>query len=374
VTRFAAPDPHVAIVAPSGLHDSAGIGGLVRTVTRLWQERGTPHFVVVDPYGRGRRLLVPFHLLGALGRIVWLAWRGRVTIVHVHMSVGGSVLRKSVVARLAQRLGLPVILHLHGWQFDAFFQKLPAFLREGIRSTMRRADALIVLGETWRGRTAAELGIDPESIQVLYNTADSSPAPAARDGNGPCRIVFLGRLETAKGASNLIDALLDERLREPAWTARLAGAGDAQAYRDRVRAAGLEDRIEIRGWSPRPVVQRWMMESDIFVLPSHAEGMSVAVLEAMASGLAVITTPVGAHAEAVIDGVSGILVPVGSHDDLVAALARLIRDVPYRRQLQAGARKRFEECFAAEDHDRRLLRVYETVLQRRRGAVAQGRH
>lgn len=356
-------DRLVLIVAPGGLGDSAGIGRLVTSITRYWREHGGPPHGVVDSYGPARILLMPFFLLHALWEIRQLAHRGRLALVHIHMATRGSMLRKAIIQRVAQRLRVPVILHLHGNQFDAFYRRLPAAPRRFLAETMRRADNLIVLGERWRGSVASEIGIDPRRIHVVYNAVEA-PAPPPPHAGRPCRILFLGRLSAAKGVPELLDALAAADLNGLEWMARLVGFGDVDLYRQRVAAAGLAPRIEICGWTPEPQVRQWLAEADIFALPSHSEGMSMAVLEAMAFGLAVITTPVGANAEAVVDGESGLLVPVGATADLAAALRRVITDDALRLRLQAGARRRFEEKFDIATHSLQLLALYRETIAR----------
>lgn len=82
--------------------------------------------------------------------------------------------------------------------------------------------------------------------------------------------------------------------------------------------------------------------ADVFCLPSHGEGMSNSLLEAMACGLPVVTTPVGGHPEVVADGIEGFLVPVGSADDLYTALDKFARDASARHHAGRAGRRRAE--------------------------------
>jgi glycosyltransferase involved in cell wall biosynthesis len=355
------PDRRIFIVAPSGLYDSAGIGRLVTSLTRHWREKGGPGFQVIDPYGPARLLLTPLYLMRAMLQIFRHAMAGRIRLLHVHMATRGSIVRKTIIMRLAQRLRLPIVLHLHGEQFDGFYRALPGLVRRAVCATMRNADAVVVLGECRRDIVADETGIDPRRIRVVYNGVCGPETRPLRNPDGHCRILFLGRLEAAKGVPELIAALADKRLAALDWRARLAGAGDVAGCSELIAAAGLSGRIEVRGWAAEAQVRRWLAESDVFVLPSHAEGMSMAVLEAMAFGLAVITTPVGANAEAIADGRSGILIPAGSRGDLIEALCRVIDDRELRRNLQIEARRAFEQRFDIGAHSRQLETLYAEI-------------
>ena len=96
----------------------------------------------------------------------------------------------------------------------------------------------------------------------------------------------------------------------------------------------------------------------MFVLPSHNEGLSIALLEAMAHGCAVVTTPAGATLDAVSDGRSALVVPIGDARRLAAALRRMIVDPALRAALQAEARQRWCDDFEIGGHCRRLVELY----------------
>ena len=356
--------PAVLIVTPGGLRQRGGIGRGVSTIVRWWRESGrNPPLRVVDPYGPGILSIAPFYFARALLEILRSARRGRVALLHVQMASWGSVVRKGIIVHLGARLGLPVVLHIRGGDFDAFYRRLPAVGQRLLRCTLERADRVVVLGEHWRRVLVEQIGVTPSRVRVLPNAVAGPQDVPRRDGPDPCRLLFLGRLEPAKGFPELLDALADPRLARLDWSARAAGEGPVRALRRRAAALGLAGRLEISGWVPESEARRLLAESDVLVLPSHFEGLSLAVLEALAFGLAVVSTPVGALGDAVIDGVSGLQVPVGDRRALAVALARLIEDRPLRAALQAGARQRYRQSFDIAQHGRRLERLYREVLQ-----------
>jgi glycosyltransferase involved in cell wall biosynthesis len=352
----------VFVVAPGGLNDRAGIGRLVSTTARAWRENGDG-FRVIDPYGPAVLAIAPLYFARALLQIVWNAWQGRIRLLHVHMAARGSAVRKGIIVHLGARLGLPVIVHLHGSGLDEFYRRLPRFAQRRLCRTLERADRVVVLGQYWRRVLVDRMGIDPKRVLVLPNAVAGPPHVRKRAAEGPCRILFLGRMEEKKGLPELLDALSDERLAKLEWSVLVAGAGDNQAYRRRAAALGLAERVEFHGWAPESEVHRWLTEADIFVLPSHHEGLSMALLEAMAFGLAVVTTPAGGNADAIVDGISGVFVPVGDRRALASALTRVIADGHLRVALQASARKRYAEHFDIAAYCRRLQTLYREVCE-----------
>jgi glycosyltransferase involved in cell wall biosynthesis len=132
------------------------------------------------------------------------------------------------------------------------------------------------------------------------------------------------------------------------WTATLAGNGPVPKYRAEAASMGLADRVFLPGWQSADQVKALLAEADIFVLPSQHEGLPMAILEAMAGGVPVIATPVGAIGDAIRDGQTGLLVPPGDVGALAAALARLLDNAGLRHTLATNARARFEAMFTIE--------------------------
>lgn len=124
-------------------------------------------------------------------------------------------------------------------------------------------------------------------------------------------IVFLGRLSERKGVTELLLALSHPVMKELQWRAVLAGDGPVEDYRRQADAMALSNLVEMPGWLDAGEAQPCVRVQISTVLPSHAEGLAMAVLEGLSHGLAVVTTRVGAHDEVITDGETGIFVPVG---------------------------------------------------------------
>jgi glycosyltransferase involved in cell wall biosynthesis len=125
------------------------------------------------------------------------------------------------------------------------------------------------------------------------------------------------------------------------------------------------------GWLGEAEVGALCAQADVLLLPSHSEGMAMAVIEGLAHGLAVVTTRVGAHEEAITDGVSGLFVPVGDPAALAATLARLVRDPAERARLSGGARAAYLAGFAIDRYVARLAGFYRALSERRAGSAAR---
>jgi glycosyltransferase involved in cell wall biosynthesis len=171
-------------------------------------------------------------------------------------------------------------------------------------------------------------------------------------------LLFLGKLTARKGLPELLEALAHDDVAPLPWRLRVAGDGDPRDFVERAAALGIAERVSFVGWVAEERVHDLLRETDVFVLPSHNEGLSVAMLEAMAHGCAVVATPVGATLDAVTDGESALVVPAGDPQRLAAALRRVIDDPALRATLQAGARQRWCDSFQITAHCRQLAVLY----------------
>jgi glycosyltransferase involved in cell wall biosynthesis len=350
-------------VTPGGLGERGGIGRLVNHIVGHCRAAGVgPGFIVIDPWGPRNLALMPLFFVRALAQIVWHVARGHVALMHVNMASWGSVARKGPIVQLARALRVPVVLHLHAGDFEAFYGRLPRIGQRYVRGLFARCDRLIVLGEPWRRFLREVAGIPDRRILVLENAVAGPPDAPVRAGGGPCRLLFLGRIEPEKGVGELIAALGDPRLRALDWHASLAGAGDIATYRRQAEQAGIADRLAFLGWQPEAEARTLLDACDIFVLPSHFEGLSMAVLEAMAHGMAIVCTPVGSIPSAVEDEVSALFVPVGDAHALAGALSRLIDTPALRARLQAAARDSFNRKFDIGLYCSVLEHTYDEVV------------
>jgi len=313
---------------------------------------------------------VYFRLVGAL-------WRHRPSVLCFLLSSNRvGFLRDSVVVLTARMFRCRVVAHYRGANFDNFYRLGSRMLRGYVRFTMRRLDAIIVQAAALRKMFE---GLFPrERIAVLPNGLDFADWPAPTRANGArVRLLFVGHVTFAKGFYDLILAYEQLRKRHPQL--ELWFAGETMDHeRQKFRVAELLDppqqqyffdhvheiseRIKmfldsqqahnakylgrVAGEEKRAAFEA----ADIFVLPSYTEGFSMAVLEAMAYGLPVVATRVGALQEVLRDGDHGFLVPPRDPDALATSLRRLIEDPDLRHRIGASNARQ-----ARSEYDIRLV-------------------
>lgn len=280
-------------------------------------------------------------------------------IVHLHFASRGSTLRKMILAEMVLRAGRPLVLHAHGAEFDEFHRRLPSALRRKVNRTLQQANVVIALSTQWRDFFIEECELSTSSVTVLPNPVRWNPEPPNRAGRTRVQFLSLGRHSGRKGSYDLVNAFaaLPRSLRA---RSRLVLAGDGDVEGVRRLAAPLGDSVRVLSWVDAAERNRLLESSDVFVLPSRAEGLPMALLEAMASGLAVIVTPVGGIPDAVTAGVEGVFVEPGRVEQLTAAMARMLTDESERlahgRRAHARARQ-----FDVQTYARRLGDLYQRI-------------
>lgn len=280
----------------------------------------------------------------ALVRFAALLVTGKIGLIHVHTASRASFWRKSVFMFAARVFGIPSILHLHGAEFHLFYERSGPLARRIIRSTFQNASHVVVLSEAWR-KWVQGIGVTP-AISVIYNPVTFPEAPPEWSSRVPGRTLFFGRVGARKGAFDLLAAAAALR-GSTELTVNLGGDGDIEKAREMAAELGIADQVEFLGWVRGDVKHRALREARIYALPSYNEGLPMSVLEAMAAGLPVLTTPVGGIPEAVSDGVEGFLVQPGDVPGLTARWRQLLTDDALARRMGEAARSKVERCFSA---------------------------
>lgn len=352
------------LVTRGGTALPGGITRMVSYVTEEWRAAGRrPALHVQDSTGTHGKALMPACFALAFLRVAWAAATRRIALLHIHMSAFGSVARKGLIIHLGRAFRLPIVVHMHGADFDEFWQRLPAIARPLVRATLRRADRFVVLGNSWRRFFVDAVGLDPARVVVLPNAVPGPTHWAPRPPPKRTALLFLAVLEERKGLADLLVALAELRRRDCAnWTLDVAGAGDAAPYQAQARALGLDGAVRFLGHQDAAGVRCLLGTSDVLVLPSYAEGLPMAILEAMANGLAVVATPVGDVGDAVHDGITGTLVPPGDIPALAAALRALVIDPARLRRLGAAGRARFLAEYEISQLNARLETLFTELL------------
>jgi glycosyltransferase involved in cell wall biosynthesis len=320
-------------------------------------ERCDVHVVVTHRAGGAGRRVVTF--ARALPSLLAFCLRHRSGVLHVHVTVRGSMHRKALVVLLGRTLRVPVLLHVHSGPGDlrTFHHGLGRLRRRAFRAALRGADRVVTVSEASAAVLHERYGA--VAVEVMANPFPAAPDDArAADPAGPgdLRVLYLGGFANpVKGGEVLLAALPELCRRHPAATVTLAGPGTPPAFDG-------HDGVEWAGWLDADDKRRLLDAADVFVLPSTSEGLPVALLEAMAYGKAVVATTVGGVPDVVDHGEDGLLVPPGDTRVLAGTLADLAADPDRVRSLGRAAAARARSR-TPEDLARELDRLYGELVR-----------
>jgi glycosyltransferase involved in cell wall biosynthesis len=274
-----------------------------------------------------------------------LLFTGRVALLHVHSSSGPSFWRKSLFIVPAFWLRVPVVLHWHGGGFVQFFERSAGWRQRFIGWLFRRCDRVVALSAQWHD-TLTRLVPGIRAVTIT-NPVVMPPAPAPLTGDPPA-VLFLGLVNAHKGVYDLLQAWAVVQRQVPGARLRIGGTGELEAARRQAEALGIAGSVEWLGWIGRERKAEALSGAWALVLPSYMEGVPMALLEAMAAGVPVVSTRVGGIPLAVRDGLDGLLLPPGDPQALAQALLALLQDEPRRLQMGAQARRRMAAEFSVD--------------------------
>jgi glycosyltransferase involved in cell wall biosynthesis len=248
-------------------------------------------------------------------------------IQHLHNHIANS---SCTVAMLAAKMGGGTFsFTMHGPHifFEPFRWRLDEKIRQAqfvacISHFCRSQGMLFVEPEHWSKLRIIHCGVEPELFTPVHHT-----------GQGD-RLLYVGRLAAMKGLPLLFEAMAQLQDRFPQMKLTVVGDGQERAEITAIaHQLKLDEQIDFVGYKSQSEVREYLQASDIFVLPSFAEGVPVVLMEAMAAGVPVLTTRIAGVPELVEHTHSGWLVPPGDVTALADGLAMLIEDAALRDRL-----------------------------------------
>jgi glycosyltransferase involved in cell wall biosynthesis len=297
---------------------------------------------------------------GASGLIARIVERARPDLLHANNLQFDT---SRVAARLADRSRLPLVTTAHIGGFEALAQPwrmLGAIHDRTIgRYVLSRSDRVVAVSSAVATHLRA-LGVAEARIRIVPNGVDHHRFVRRSGSHEGLTAVFIGRLVANKGADRAIRAVA--AVRADGHPARLLVVGDGpqrSQLEALVRELGVGDAVTFEGWHAD--VAPFLSGADVFLRPTQTEGMSLTVLEAMASGVCVVASDVPGNAELIRNGVNGLLAPVGDQLVLESQLRRALDDHAERRRLGARAAED-ADAYSWERCAEQTLAVFEETL------------
>ncbi|MCU0679662.1 MAG: glycosyltransferase family 4 protein [Planctomycetes bacterium] len=264
------------------------------------------------------------------------AWRVRQLkpdIVHANIEsfAGAALLLVKYFYPRAKR-----ILTLQSGNLDVWIENQNQLIKKLWLSIHRSADLITAISAFLANRVY-NLGISREKVLVIPNGVDFSEVPPAPERR-PDQVLCMGRLSWEKGHEYLLKAWPAVTAVVPAARLVIYGEGEREAeIKELIDRLSITGSVELRPAIPHKEFMAELAKSEVFILPSLAEGLGIVYIEAQASGVPVIGTRVGGIPEVIQDGENGLLVEPKNSQQIVAAVTRLLRDKDLAEKLRARA-------------------------------------
>jgi len=268
-------------------------------------------------------------------------------------------------ARRRYRLPVPVVAHHHHVDRNWLNPLIE-------RRVIEACDLVITVSGFSRRQLAEELNVDVSHVAVVYNGISRSLKPQARDRalaeklrlDGCKVLLFLGGLKPRKNLPFLLEvfsnvaAKLGDEVR-----LIIAGSGsEEKGLRRKAKDLDIADKIIFTGYVPEADKAKLYNLADVYVHSSSLEGFGMTAGEAMACGKPVVATAVGSLPEVIVDGETGFLVPLGDRRRFAERIMALLQNESMARQFGEASRRRVEASFRWETVARRLVDLYQQVL------------
>jgi glycosyltransferase involved in cell wall biosynthesis len=265
---------------------------------------------------------------------------------------------------------LPFILTMHGTQLNEFKQSIqygahPNHIITDFSSMLmerysgRKADKIIVVSNENKRDVIGQYNIPEKKIATIPNGVDVSRfKPSTCESK---TIIFVGRLHERKGIDKLLESFSKVVLEEPEAKLKIIGSGeDESRLKNLANKLNLSSKnLEFTGFIPENELPGMYTSASLFVLPSYYEGFGIVLIEAMSSGLPLVSVKTGGAVEVIEEGKNGFLV---NYDNMHEAMLKLLSDKNLRQRMGQASRKIVEERYDWKIIADDVLKVYKEVL------------
>lgn len=337
-------------VAIVGTRARGGIHAVIQNHIQAGVYAGYKHYFIAshDEAGVAKRLAMAFSsLLNLMTLIIW----GKISICHLHGSMKGSIYRKALFTFICRLLRCKVIFHLHGSEFAKTYDNAGPFYQHLVRYVLNRSNSVFVLSTYWKAYVESISNIP--DIRVINNF----PSPVFEDiyekrnfsRSKTTELLFLGYIGQRKGIYDLVEAVFLLKARGvTGFRITVGGNGEADELRALITDKGLDDYFKVIGWVSGELKYELLKKSHLLLLPSHNEGLPIAILEALSSGLAVLSTRVGGIPDAIRDERYGLLINPGQPAELAIAISRYLDTDGLIETVARNARELYDTAYSSK--------------------------
>ncbi len=278
-------------------------------------------------------------------------------IIHIHLSEYKSAKRKSFFFKIAKLYRRKTIIHFHAFSPKTTINGPHKNLYHYLFS---KSDKVIVLSNSWKIWIEESLNLS-KNIAVIYN-----PCPRISNNISVEQediILYAGTINERKGFKDLIQAFAPISKQFSNWKVVFIGNGDIKEGQKLAKKLTIENQVQFMGWVSGDLKDDIFKKSKIFCLPSYAEGFPMAVLDAWAYGLPVITTPVGGLPDVLINERNALIFKPGDINTLTTQITQMIVNDELRKNIASKSKYLANNTFNISTITSQLSNLYDALSE-----------
>lgn len=351
----------VMFVAPD-VQSQGGIAKVIENYQRstFWRKQRCAHFATCRE-GNSAYQRVAYSLRRYLV-FIWTITVSRPSVVSVHTSERASYYRKLGYIVLSRLFGIPVVLHIHPSRFFEFFTQGGTFRKFLVRSGLTQSKTVVFLSEQSLVQfrplfPQLKMTVIPNPVNVEVFAPQSRPT-----AKGNYRVLFVGWIIKEKGVYDIVEVMPDVIAQFPQVEFLFAGNKEVERLKQLIEDRQLSRYAKVLGWVDGKEKLELFHTSRFLLLPSYTEGVPNVILEAMASGLPIITCPVGGIPSVFVEGENGYFVAPGDRKDLTARIIQMLGDDEGCDGISQRTGRRARELYSIEVIGRQLESLYKEFV------------
>ena len=278
-------DKNILFIGP--INDAGGIGSVLKNYKSHFENAK-----YISTYPTNQNNSRAFEFIKAIINIIKTIKSDKyLQILHIHCASKGSFYRKSIVLLIGKWQKKKIIMHMHGGGFKDFYYR-NELNKIYIRAILGLADKIICLSEEWNKFYSIDMNL--QNTIIVENSVEIKKDCIKRNFGGKIRLLFMGKICNEKGIFELINFLsTNEKFKEGKIQLSICGIGEDLRIKELISKQPYQTHIQYHGWVEGEKKEALIKESDVYILPSHFEGVPISILEAMAHAKPIIATNVG---------------------------------------------------------------------------------
>lgn len=332
--------------------DADSLGG-ISAVIKMYKTNNlyNSQVLYLSTYISGNVISILSFYIKFLARYIFmLATNRNIKLIHIHTASRGSFLRKFIAFKIAKIFKKKVLFNIHPIWFTTFYNKSNKLIKKLITFALNDSDLILVLSNKIKSEVSEVC--ENQNIKILYNPVQIKEINQNESEN--INAFFMGKLCKEKGIYDILNAA--EYISSPNVKLNLYGDGN-------ISELNANDKVEFYSWISGDEKGKVFKNSDILILPSYSEGLPMSILEAMAYGKPIISTPVGGIPEAVEEGLNGFLIQPGDYKALAEKIDLLASDKDLREKMGQESYRIAKEKFDIKVISKQLEEIYDSLLK-----------